>query len=438
MDAISLIRKAEKLHTGINCTRFYNVVVPYKSGECRIDTYAVKTRSKKTGELAIKKVARYRSDKRRYWVRDIIYNTVMHTYSINWCNESFGRKHTGWYNVDYYIGKWGHEEYSFNHIINLRGRYLNDFTGTKYEHCGFNTKYMFGLHFLQYAECWNISHSTEFMAKAGLWRFIRPSFIHRLTEDIGLQRYFRSSIKEIKHSNGYSYGTGAVLRAYKHGETLAEASAYLSFLGELSRYKIPRCIARKQLFKYFEKYRITPWQYERYCWYLDYNDIDINTYGYMFPSDFMKKLDEVEEAYHAKQRRLEKARKAKERREDKARLEHWERICGYIDKEIVSKLYSGFAVFMLQDKKDLIAEGNVLHNCIGGYGESVKTGRALLLSIRKDGKPCADIEIEPKSFKVMQVRANHNRAAPQEIQDLAQTIADEIKTGVEASRRKVV
>lgn len=69
MNALKEIRKRETRYTGANVTRYYNAVVPTRNGECRIDTYAVKTRNRRTGELAVKKVARYYSDRERWTVR---------------------------------------------------------------------------------------------------------------------------------------------------------------------------------------------------------------------------------------------------------------------------------------------------------------------------------------------------------------------------------
>ena len=93
MNALKEIREREANHKGANVTRYYNQVIPTRNGECRIDTYAVKTRNKRTGELAIKKVARYYTDRRHFYVRDIIFHNFTHSYLTNWCNEPFGRKH---------------------------------------------------------------------------------------------------------------------------------------------------------------------------------------------------------------------------------------------------------------------------------------------------------------------------------------------------------
>ena len=118
MNALKEIRKRENaiprnsdkpLWAHTNVTRIYNAVVPTKGGEFRVDTYAVKTRNKRTGELAIKKVARYYSDRQRYYVRDVIYHNFMHYYAVNWCNEPFGRRHVAvWEDVDSWMGKWGY------------------------------------------------------------------------------------------------------------------------------------------------------------------------------------------------------------------------------------------------------------------------------------------------------------------------------------------
>lgn len=147
MNALKEIRKRENaiprnsdkpLWAHTNVTRIYNAVVPTKGGEFRVDTYAVKTRNKRTGELAIKKVARYYSDRQRYYVRDVIYHNFMHYYAVNWCNEPFGRRHVAvWEDVDSWMGKWGYCDRE-DGTIDLGGDWLNWFDGTKYEHCGWS------------------------------------------------------------------------------------------------------------------------------------------------------------------------------------------------------------------------------------------------------------------------------------------------------------
>ena len=205
MNALKEIRKREAQYKGANTTRIYNAVVPTKNGEIRIDTYAVKTRNKRTGELAIKKVARYYSDRQRYYVRDVIYHNFMHYYTVNWCNESFGRKHQAvWEDVDSWMGKWGYCDRK-DGTIDLGGDWLNWFDGTKYEHCGWAA--YSGIQILNYLDCWRISRGVEFLGKSELWKLITPSFVRKLSTDKGLFNFFRSHLDEIRqHScqGGYS------------------------------------------------------------------------------------------------------------------------------------------------------------------------------------------------------------------------------------------
>ena len=95
MNALKEIREREANYKGANVTRYYNQVIPTRNGECRIDTYAVKTRNKRTGELAIKKVARYYSDRQRYYVRDVIYNNFMHYYTVSKPTDAIDEPYIG-------------------------------------------------------------------------------------------------------------------------------------------------------------------------------------------------------------------------------------------------------------------------------------------------------------------------------------------------------
>lgn len=435
MNALKEIKLREANRKGANVTRFYNAVVPQRNGECRIDTYAVKTRNKRTGELAIKKVARYYTDRQRYYVRDVIYHNFMHTYSVNWCNEPFGRCHVAaWENVDAWIGKWGYCDRK-DGTIDLGGDYLNWFEGTKYEHCGWSVNS--GIQILDYLDCWRISRGVEFLGKSDLWRLITPSFVRKLSTDRGLFAFFRQNLDSIRqHScrGGYyaAYSISEIVRAYTHKETLEDAR-----LAIRSRYAfrdygkhcvVPPSVDRLALLKWCMKNDITEMEYCRYARYVRESGEDITAFGVTMPRDFKKKLEAYERKAHRallRRRAQEDRRRAKERKAFNSGIQSVAEAFA-----LLSRLKRhGLVVVLPTSVQSLIDEGNAMHNCIGkmGYDKRIADGTSLVVFLYKDGKPFVDIEIDREHWKVRQCYKKFNHNPADEIVTFANDICDKAK-----------
>lgn len=427
MNALKEIRKREVQYKGSNVTRIYNAVVPTKGGEFRVDTYAVKTRNKRTGELAIKKVARYYSDRQRYYVRDVIYHNFMHYYAVNWCNEPFGRRHVAaWEDVDSWMGKWGYCD-RVDGTIDLGGDYLNWFDGTKYEHCGWSVNS--GIQILDYLDCWRISRGVEFLGKSDLWKLITPSFVRKLSTDKGLFNFFRNHLNEIRqHSccGGFyaAYSISDILTAYRRKCTLAEAKfrrrAQHSFRGYYSRF-IPNTIDRVELLKWCEKNDISEMEYCRYAQYVFNAGENITAFGVTLPRNFKATLEAYEERAH----RAEAKRLAKERKAYNAGIKSVAEAFA-----MLSRLKRhGLAVVLPMNVRQLIDEGNAMRNCIGrmGYDEKIAKGTSLIVFLYKDGKPFVDIEIDREHWTVRQCYTKCNQNPEEKINAFAKAICAKAK-----------
>lgn len=428
MNALKEIRKREAQYKGANVTRYYNQVIPMRNGECRIDTYAVKTRNKRTGELAIKKVARYYSDRQRYYVRDVIYNNFMHYYTVNWCNEPFGRKHQAvWEDVDAHIGKWGYCDRK-DGTIDLGGDWLNWFDGTKYEHCGWAA--YSGIQILDYLDCWRISRGVEFLGKSELWKLITPSFVRKLSTDKGLFNFFRSHLDEIRqHScrGGFycEYSISEIEHAYRRRVSLADARlairARYAFRDYGRHCVLPPSIDKLALLKWCKKNDVTEMEYCRYAKYVQECGEDITAFGVTMPRNFKATLEAYEERAHRKEaRRLAKERKAynagiKSVAEAFAMLSRLKR--------------HGLAVVLPMNVRQLIDEGNAMRNCIGrnGYDERIVSGKSLIVFLYKDGKPFVDIEIDREHWTVRQCYTKCNHNPEEKVNTFAKFICDKAK-----------
>lgn len=434
MQVLKEIRNRESTYAGANYTRYYNAVVPLRNGECRIDTYAVKTRNKRTGELAIKKVARYYSDRNLYYVRDILLSNWTHTYITNWANEKFGRRHEAiTQDVDALIGTWGSCNIK-DGVINLGGEYLNWFEGTNYEHCGFDVDS--GMHFLEYAKCYNIDHRVEYLGKSNLWRLITPSFVQKLSRNKDLFNFLRTHLNEIRQITPYgkfyaAYSISDILTAFRRKCSLEEARfrrrARYSFRGYYSM-SIPNTIDRVELLKWCIKNNINEMEYCRYAQYVANAGEDIRAFGVTMPRDFKEKLEAYEEQEQREIRRRcarEERKRAKERRAFNSGIKSVAEAFA-----MLSRLKKhGLTVVLPMSVQSLIDEGNAMRNCIGrmGYDKKIASGQSLIVFLYKDGHPFVDIEIDCKYWKVRQCYEKCNQNPEETIIEFAEYICDKAK-----------
>jgi hypothetical protein len=93
---------------------------------------------------------------------------------------------------------------------------------------------------------------------------------------------------------------------------------------------------------------------------------------------------------------------------------------GLMDSWLAEGTVGDLAFVPLRSADDFIAEARSMDNCLDRYADRL-VGRAVrVFSIRRDGRPIADVEItahdrEPGHPSIAQLRAAHNRRAPLEI-----------------------
>ena len=77
----------------------------------------------------------------------------------------------------------------------------------------------------------------------------------------------------------------------------------------------------------------------------------------------------------------------------------------------------GYDFVPLMTLDDFLEESRVMHNCLDQYADRLATGMVRIFSIRRKGKPVADVEVGPMSREqrrphVVQLKAARNRRVP--------------------------
>ena len=156
--------------------------------------------------------------------------------------------------------------------------------------------------------------------------------------------------------------------------------------------------------------------YDDYLDMAEYLGNDLHDRGLSMRSNLKKAHDEILEEYNTQVDRIRKEKEELEKRKQKE-------LMAVIRKQIEAN-YSD-AMHLRSDDlmlvglwtpEDLIAEGKALHNCISTYPERVASGETMVMAVRKTKEPekpyCA---FEYKNDRIIQVRADHNAAAPEDV-----------------------
>ena len=151
--------------------------------------------------------------------------------------------------------------------------------------------------------------------------------------------------------------------------------------------------------KYLQKQNGGPIHYRDYLELSQKMGRDITSRGVLFPKDFCKQFDALQEAYQAEQSR-----------------EMEERIKSHLEELNLPICYDhkGFSVRILDTQKSMTEIGNELHNCVGvsGYGMKMANGEVVVLAVYWNGRPlnCVELSTPTKGamYRIQQNRGDHN------------------------------
>lgn len=326
--------------------------------------------------------------------------------------------------------------------------------GTRYEWSQYTDGRHVGL--CDWLSLYRAEPHVETLAKLGLDVLITPYAIKSL-KDAKVREWVLAHAAEIKRCGSVK----EILWAAKHNSTLKAAHNRFRFVDEMKRrwsgdyyghyygmdpdVKIQKVrFDYDRLMKLVAKWHVGVDEYVRYLQEATRAHRDLTNEGTLYPPTaggrdaFVARTEELEregDRYETAARRRElRAERAERKREEERMAEllakrgpEIERFQKSLDRSKV--LHGcGYKLVLAKSQKELVAEGKRMHNCVGcgTYGEGIVVGRCLILTIAA-GKDRYCVEIDRKSWTVRQCYARHNEAAPEEIRDLAKSVAGIIK-----------
>ena len=145
----------------------------------------------------------------------------------------------------------------------------------------------------------------------------------------------------------------------------------------------------------------------------------------------VRKAKREEAERRREHQRLEAERELRRRRKETKKYE--KRIRALYEKvKDICATYGAYEVYVPQNAEEMIQEGVAMHNCIGQCYVSRQGDTSLCIFLRKNGKPCVDIEVSLKTFAVVQCRAVCNTNAPEAAWEVARQLAEMCRTRLAA------
>lgn len=327
--------------------------------------------------------------------------------------------------------------------------------GTRYAYCRYSDEARCKAGLVGWLMLYRQEPKVELLARAGLHSLICPAGIAAL-KSRRIRDWVTAHAAEIA---GRWCKARDVLYAARHGLTINEAVKRFELAATVRRWLAvdwakPR-LDFERIAKALPKWGVDAAEYARYLNHAHAAGRDFRNEGTLYPptaggrAAFMARLEALERAEArrrlAEARRLNRERRTREAAERKrlaetmkvraAELEAFQRSLDHVR----TLKGCGYVLVLAKTQKELLAEGNRMHNCVGcgTYGEGIVAGDLLIVMLRDaDGKSFCDIEISRSSWTVRQCYLKRNERAPQDVLTLADRIAAALKAEHARHRRR--
>ena len=372
------------------------------------------------------------------------------------------------------VGVWSKADYRWRGALTFPWHETvnpEDLKGTRYEWCQYRDGLGVGL--CDWLALYRREPKVETLAKAGLYDLISPAATKAL-QDKRVFQWFKERMAKLAKKR---FSTRDALWAARHGKELKDAARHFELVETLRReiasvwygYKHIKVLFNyERIDKLIRKLKVKPEEYGRYIYECKRAGLDLRNEGTLYPptKGGRKAFIDRVEALEAENEKREKAERRRREREDRERAriekENEKRWIAETMKERGPELEAfqksldrtktltgcGYRIVLAKSQDELLKEGKRMGNCVGcgTYGRGIVAGDRLIVVISAKGKMKGengktverrfDVEIDRKHWKVRQCYAPHNQAAPDEVRELAQRIADSLKAKAAEMRRK--
>ena len=445
----------------------YNLIVPEKAPSSKLDgtgkrpglkVYHVAVRLNRQFKPLIKDVVHFSPQTKRIEVRDMSYHQ-MGGWIASFSREEYDVRTNRSYFYCGAFGRWctykdcyrwgGMLLFPYHETVNPE-----DLKGTAYEWCQYEDGHGIGL--CDWLALYHDEPKVELLAKLKLYSVISPMGVREMKKP-KIFNYVKENLAQLQKGR---YSLREIVWSANRGTTLDKGVRHYKLIESFKYFKPAGLrLDYERADKLIRKLKVDVDEYCRYLRYAKKAGLDLRNEGTVYPpvaggrKAFMARLEriEAEAARREAERDIMEKYGVKSPEEVKkimeARVEEIAAFQTLIDRSKTLK-GAGYKLILAKTQEDLIAEGKRMGNCVGcgEYGRGIVAGDRLIVIISAKGKMKGesgktverrfDVEIDRKHWKVRQCYAPHNDAAPDEVRELAQRIADSLKAKAAEMRRK--
>lgn len=338
--------------------------------------------------------------------------------------------------------------------------------GTRFEYCRYADRDARAIGLVDWLMLYRSEPKVELLAKAGLFSLISPHGLSALRERAVFD-WVRAHTEDIRRHSEAHGNLREIIYAVKHGVSIKAACRHFRLVEHLRPFlsRVRECISNRYnelhgsyvvprgkglTIKYDRLERLLPkWQVdaEEYARWLEFAvkaGMDWRNEGALYPPTgggrqaFMDRLEAMERDCERRRRRIKLERRKQFERllaERAVEIDEFQR--SLLRTKTLGG--AGYRIVLAKTQEELLAEGKRMHNCVGmgHYGERIAQGGSLIVMLRlRDGRSYCDIEIDRRSWRVVQCYLRRNEAPPEEIKSLAHRIAERLKLSYARMRRR--
>lgn len=350
----TMIREYESTREVGTALRLYTYVRPRKNGEATIEVWGAKNNTRRKGmPVGYKCFFKFRTDTDRYAVRDVLHYTSWSRMMHD--HLCYHAPEIGGTDYSYHLGD-DMGEWGFNLVSKTGKAFLPCYCTMLNDFSGTKYRYcaydhMCGISAIGYVNLYKEFPQAEIVSKSRNFQLLTRKFLGHLASDKAFARFVAKNHYTISL---HHMEPSSIETAWKRGETCEE---YMNVL-----------FGRRK---------------ER-----------------------ERKRREAEELAERKRREEEMKRLSKWNKKMNALYERIKSICGR---------YGCFEVIVPKTSAEMYDEANAMENCIGKcYTSNHAMGHDVIIFLHKEGKPCVDLRIDPKTMEIVECRYKYNRDAMQD------------------------
>lgn len=287
--------------------------------------------------------------------------------------------------------------------------------------------------FINYIKVYRKHPEAEMLMKLKFYRMVFDENTYKYLSDNHFKKWLFAHKDEITSTTSFTYCKNAYKRnvsVESYTGSLIDRICIGRQLSNMNKnaYKLAlKYIDQEHLNSYLKEQKVDPASYGDYIQAVEYLKLDLSDTKVLKPKNFWEMHHLYIPQYEEHKREIEHKANEKKYRSISEKMKETAKKIMFVEQQ--SK---DFTTILAKSKADLIDEGEALHHCVGRmyYDEKQASGTTAIVFLRKTNdinKPFVTIELDLKSFEVLQCYAEHDSKPDEQVMNYVNLWKDNIK-----------